>query len=106
MCIKAPVGDLIPYFRRRKHTHTHTQRKNQENQEYLLKIELGCTVFENDRQEKLLLYPLRLLTGGLQIKLTKNRLAREKTELIMYKWKFLEKRDSKVCLEFEVYIPP
>lgn len=48
-------------------------------------------MYESDREEKLLLYLLRLVTGDLQIKLTINRSAREKTEFITYTQKFIEK---------------
>lgn len=69
-------------------------------QEYLLKAKLCCTVYESDREEKLLLYLHRLVTGSSQIK-NEKQIGKRK-ELIMHIWKFIEKCDSKVWLEFEV----
>lgn len=57
-------------------------------------------------KEKLLLYPLRFSVWGLWVKLTTDRLAREKTDFSsLHIGVFTEKYDLRRQLEFGAYVP-
>lgn len=100
VCKISLVGDVLLYSRRtynilKENTHTHTREQREtrpKNQGYLLKVGLCMKV---SRRKNFYSTLLCLSIGGLQTKLTKDRLAREKIDVMIYIWKFIEKCDSK-----------